>query len=474
MDSVDPVRKLDGSGSAAFAPLILRVAAVVSLVLLVSSTGASAQGQNVGARLERSAELIRTGQLPEAERELTSVLRVAPGDADALNLLGTIRAQQGRLKEAETLFNRAVRSNGQLVGAHMNLAYLYLLENAPEKAISELREVVRLDPSNAEAAYKLARALLSQGHVDDCIRFVEDAVQSGGPQSNPFLLTVLGDAYFKKGSSDKAWETYQRAVNLNGNDQDAVLGLVRIAHLRGDARTVGVYLARARQIAADSPDLLYRFAVIALEIGSFDEARSGLERAIQLKPGQASYFVALGAVWLKKPDLFEAERDFRRALELEPGNAQGQMYLGYTLLKQKKYPEAGAFLEKSVAADSGNPESFYYLGLVAQEQNDDQRAIGFLEKAVQLAPAYSIAHVALGSSYLKLKDYPRAQQELEMAARMNPDEPKAHYQLALLYARLKDPARAQNEMRIVEKLKDRGVVEGQGNDTPSTTPRTPR
>jgi tetratricopeptide (TPR) repeat protein len=444
------------------------------MVLLMSIPCALAQQrENVAARLERSAELIRSGRMPEAESELTAVLKIAPNEADALNLLGTIRAQQDRLKEAETLFQRALRLNSKLISAHMNLAYLYLLEGAPENAISQLREIVRLDPSNVEAAYKLARALMSQGHVDDCISFAESRIQSPGRQVNPFLLTVLGDAYFKKGDADKAAEAYQRALSLNGDDQNAALGLVRIAHLKGDASTAGLYLSRARQIAADSPDLLYRFVVAALEIGSDEEAKSALELAIRLKPQQASYFTALGAAWLKKPDLFEAERAFRRAIELEPGNAQDQMYLGYTLLKQKKYSEAGAYLEKSVAAESGNAEPFYYLGLVAQEQNDDQRAIRFLEKAVQLAPSYSIAHVALGTSYLKLKDYPRAQQELEMAERMDPDEPKAHYQLALLYARLKDPARAQNEMRIVEKLKDRGIVEGQQSDTPSTPARNP-
>ena len=38
----------------------------------------------------------------------------------------------------------------------MNLVYLYLLKRAPEKAILQLKEVLALEPENAEATEKLA------------------------------------------------------------------------------------------------------------------------------------------------------------------------------------------------------------------------------------------------------------------------------------------------------------------------------
>jgi predicted Zn-dependent protease len=107
-------------------------------LLLVPHNGAAQSDASV-KKLEQAAAFIVDNRLDEAEKNLQSLLRTAPNNAAALDLLGTIRAKQGRLDDAETLFNRAVRADNQLVGAHMNLAYLYLLKGMPDKTAIELR-----------------------------------------------------------------------------------------------------------------------------------------------------------------------------------------------------------------------------------------------------------------------------------------------------------------------------------------------
>jgi len=403
-------------------------------------------------QLEHAATLIADNRTDEAEKELSSILKVAPNEPAALNLLGTIRARQGRLQEAETLFLRSVRGAQKYIGAHMNLAYLYSLMGQQKNAISEWRQVLSLDPKNPEVLERLARLLLAQGQIDEGIKTIEQ-----GERSQPLslsLMVLLGDAYLKRGNTTEAEARYQRALEQQGDNTDAVLGLAQAAQLKRDDNASSLYLARARKMVATSPDTLYRFALVAIGAGFYEEANSSLLAAIKLNPRDPAYYLALGTTWIKKPDLVEAEQAFRHAIELDPDNPKAQMYLGYSLLEQKKYPEAREWLEKSSQKDKSVPETFFYLGQIAQEQNEDERAIVFFKEALALAQEYSFAHAALGASYLRLKNYPLAQQELELSIKLNPTDAKAHYNLAVLFARLKNTKRAQEEMQIVEKLKN--------------------
>jgi tetratricopeptide (TPR) repeat protein len=444
----------------------------VLFVIFIANSHAAAQVDNLLKRLEHVAALIADNRTADAEKELSSILKAAPNEPAALNLLGTIRAKQGRLREAENLFLRSVRGDNRYVGPHMNLAYLYTLMGQPKNTISKLKEVLLLDPNNGEALDRLARLLLAQGEIDEGIKAIEQAEQSQPLSAT--LLVLLGDAYLKKGNAARAEERYQLALRQQSDDTNAVLGLAQASQFKGDANTASLYLARARKMVATSPDTLYRFALVALGAGLYEEANGTLLAAIKLNPNDPAYFLALGTTWIKKPDLVEAEQAFRRSLHLQPDNPNAQMYLGYALLEQKKYPQAREWLEKSVQKDKSVPETFYYLGQIAQEQNEDERAIEFFKQALTLAPTYSFAHAALGVSYLRLKNYPLAQQELELSVKLNPNDAKAHYNLAVLFARLKNPERAQEEMRIVGRLQNAKGGQSTEPNAATSGPRPPQ
>src|SRR4051812_47530177 len=147
-------------------------------VALVASSATRAQGGDSSA-LERAAALISSNNLAEAEQQLNSILKSRPDDALALNLLGAVRAQQGRLEEAEALFTRAARADARFVGARMNLAHLYTMKREPSKAAAQFNEVLKLDPSNPEAAYRLALLYYAGGRLDECVAVGEAARRAG-------------------------------------------------------------------------------------------------------------------------------------------------------------------------------------------------------------------------------------------------------------------------------------------------------
>ncbi|HEX6730991.1 MAG TPA: tetratricopeptide repeat protein [Pyrinomonadaceae bacterium] len=419
-------------------------------------------GNDLVSRLENAVNLIRDNRLPEAERQLSAILKSNLNQPDALNLLGAIRAKQGRLPEAEKLFARAVSANANLVSARANLVQVYMIQGKPQNAISELNQILRLEPTNEDAFNKLQRLLLTHKRVDEFVNLVE---QAKATRTVPFsLLLSLGDIYLERKNADKAEENFRLALEQQSDDADAILGLAQVAHLRGDAASALSHLDRAKKSSAKSAKTLHRFALVSWEAGRYEEANLALLEAVKLKSDEPAFYLALGLTWLKKPDFIEAEQAFRRALQLQPDNPKVQTQLGYALLLQGKYSAAREMLEKSLLKQPTSPETAYYLGLVLQEEGEDQRAIELFKKTLQQSVSSGEVHLALGRSYLSVKDYPRAQTELELAVKLKPDDPKAHYQLAVLYARLKDTQRSQEHMQIMQRLEE--AAKSPGKTTP--------
>src|SRR5690349_10784147 len=109
-----------------------------AVVVLVAISAIVAQTPNGDINLSRLAEAVRAideNQLSHAEETLNAVLATAPSDADALNLLGVVRAKQNRPAEAERLFRRALSSLPSHLGAHINLAELLLSNNKTTEAL---------------------------------------------------------------------------------------------------------------------------------------------------------------------------------------------------------------------------------------------------------------------------------------------------------------------------------------------------
>lgn len=361
---------------------------VLLSVLLAMAAGASAQQKERSSsraeQLERAASLIASERLAEAEQQLNQVLKVAPQDATALNLLGAIRAKQGKLDEAETLFARAVRSDPQLAGAHMNLAYLYLLKRDPEKSAASLKEVLRIDPSNADAAYRLAWLLHSQGRLDECIA-VAGKLKETDARSAP-LLGVLGDAYLRKGDKARAVSALKMAVELSPAEPSSHFALA-VAWLK------------------HPPDL--------------QEAEGAFRKFLALSPDDAQGQLHLGYVLLKQKKHAEAREWLERSTRAGAGGTpEAFYYLG--LIAQGGNDDARAIelFEKSIALAPSFGHVHVALGALYLKLKDYTRAQASLETGAKLSPEDSKAHYNLALLYARLKQPERAREEMLVVERL--------------------------------------------------------
>lgn len=139
-------------------PAVLTSAAVALLLAVAPNLHAQTPNGDINFnRLTEAVKAIGENQLSRAEELLNAVLTTSPNDADALNLLGVVRAKQSRATEAERLFRRALARSPAHLSAHLNLGELLLNNNRPAEATPILLRAHKLAPARAEIS------LISQG-----------------------------------------------------------------------------------------------------------------------------------------------------------------------------------------------------------------------------------------------------------------------------------------------------------------------
>ena len=135
----------------------------------------------------------QAGRFAEAEALYRHILRNQPNHPEALDLLGTLAAQLGRMDVAIDLLERAValdprecrrlRSSGKCLAG---------CKGEPGKAIDAYHQALRINPAHAEALNNLGSALLAESRHEEAIGAFRKAVTLQ-PES-ALALSNLGHA----------------------------------------------------------------------------------------------------------------------------------------------------------------------------------------------------------------------------------------------------------------------------------------
>jgi len=119
------------------------------------------------------------GRMPDALSEYQRALRIYPNYADAHNNLGAILLESGHTTEAVAEYRAAVRLDPDYPDAHSNLgSALSRIPGRLPEATAELETAVRLDPENARRRAALGSVLLQiPGRLPEAIVQLETAVR---------------------------------------------------------------------------------------------------------------------------------------------------------------------------------------------------------------------------------------------------------------------------------------------------------
>ena len=210
--------------------------------------------------LRRALQWQQQGQLAEAEACYRQVLALAPGHANAWQLLGIVLGQSGRAVQA----------------------------------VDCLRRCCELKPEDPMAWHNLASALQVQGQAQQALQACERALTL-----NPVYVAGYGlraSILWQLGQQQAALEAIERALALHPADAQAQAQ--RAAMLAARAQAGGAAAAnRAAPLSAADPEFLCAAGLQFLAQRQYTLAVQALERALAINPRQEE---AIGPLLLAK------------------------------------------------------------------------------------------------------------------------------------------------------------------------------
>ncbi len=209
----------------------------------------SLAGTDMEARLELAYSLWKLGRNNEAAGEYEKVLRYNPDSPAALNNLGAIYGQQGRLLDAIPLFKHLLELSDDADAAH-NLANCYFFSDRMDEALAAYKRVLEIDPEYTYAPHGLAETYEKLGEKEKAREAFEDAVAAydryltaAGADSQMLGLRAVCAA--KLGRGGEAVANIEEALDLTPNSGDLLFNAAQVHAIAGNRNEALAYARRA-------------------------------------------------------------------------------------------------------------------------------------------------------------------------------------------------------------------------------------
>ena len=312
--------------------------------------------------------------------------------------------------------------------ANYRVGKMLLDHNQSRDALPYLERVARLQPSDFEDQYALARAYSDSAEYDQA-RVLIQKLQA--TRDTGALHHLLADIEEKSGKPLEAVQQYQRAAELDPSEANLFDWGVELLTHRAVDPAIAVFSDGYRKFP-QSVRLATALGIALYERGSYEEAMRAMCEASDVSPRDPRPYLFLGRMQ----------------------NAEGQANARLSRL------------ERFAQLDADNPWANYYLALAlwkGRRGSDDsaisERVETLLNKAIRLDPKMAEAHLQLGILRAEAKDQVAAIEDYKVAIELNPALEQAHYRLAQAYM-----ATGERDLSSQEIEKYRQISKSNAND----------
>jgi tetratricopeptide (TPR) repeat protein len=256
----------------------------------------------------------KLGEHSVSDAAFDEALALRPDDLPSLVWRGENAIDQGRLEEAERIFQKVLEISPLCVQARYGLARTALQAGRPRQALVDLEPAHAAQPQASSILYSLGVAHRSLGDLERATLFFDQVprshlVRRGIAFDDPLLREV------------KALERGAMTHEHRGLKAAA----------QGRYGVAAAELREAVTLDGDRTEARHNLALALLHLGRHKEAQEEIDEILQHAPTFAPTHILLAGLERQQGLLAEAEEHLRKAVELDPGSAQAHFALAELL-----------------------------------------------------------------------------------------------------------------------------------------------
>lgn len=472
--------------------------------------------------LHRAMVRLQKGDLDATKADLNRAKKIIGTHYEIDFIRGVLAFKEGRVDEARSFIEAANGANKYFLPAVLYLAEINLNLGNEIQAEAYIDEYLSSNPSYLPAIILKAKIWNKFGKYDDNIEFIlktlkSDNVPDDGSRSA--LNALLADAYRGAGQTDKelsilsqlqegspsehvnlriglsklanakpdegrrilkdylknnpadflaAKSLVESYVNTGENDEamniatqfqdqspeffggGLLIGLIHVA--AGDLSAAKTELENAKALSPGEPVINFNLAAVAVKQDQFDLAKQYLDDVLSEQPGHLEATLKLAALDRRQGNTEKMLERLKQASIVHSGSALPKLALAQHYMDSEDYRAAVELLDPLYTSGARDAKLLALLGKVMLKQGDYREATTYFQQWSNLEQGNPNAHFWLAQSMGLSGSLESAKEALAVAVELDPGYVAAHLNLAQVYLRSKDFDNAQKQLQVLKNL----------------------
>ena len=293
----------------------------------------------VDQALQKAIAAHKTGQVQEADRLYTAILKAQPLHPDANHNMGVLTVSVGKVEQALPFFKTALEANPAT--AQYWLSYIDTLIKLDK--LADAKAV--LDQAKSNGAKGDGFDQLEQRLKDATKEHLSDTAIVKPLDTNQRSILDKAIKLRERGEFKQAIDFLKDEVNRAPNNAD-MFALLSHCHLLGNqVAEAKLYLDKAKRIAPDNASVRWNTVRLTLKEQKPLEALNIAKDTSQRFPDDIEGMGVFGACLRANGEISKSLDVLNRSIELNPNYAGALITRGAIRLSQKNKPDALADLE---------------------------------------------------------------------------------------------------------------------------------